>query len=242
MRTIVISQPMYFPWVGLFEQARLADVFVHFDDVQLPQGRSFTNRVQIKTRAGSQWLTVPLRRGRGKQLIQDVVVADDLGWRDQHLRVLKEAYAGAPHREEMLALVAATLATPSDRLADIATAGFDAILRYFALKPELVQDRSSHHAFATRSSRHLLDLVRVHGGDRYVTGHGALDYIDYDLFEACGVAIAYMDYRKIPYPQLHGAFTPYLSILDLVANAGTAGAEVIVSPAVYWREFAHEPG
>ena len=39
-RTVVISQPMFLPWVGLFEQARHADVWFHYDDVQLPQGRS----------------------------------------------------------------------------------------------------------------------------------------------------------------------------------------------------------
>ena len=31
---VVISQSMYFPWVGMLEQIRLADVFVFYDDVQ----------------------------------------------------------------------------------------------------------------------------------------------------------------------------------------------------------------
>ena len=55
---VVISQPMLFPWVGLFEQIRAADVYVHYDDVQFSKG-SFTNRVQIKTARGPRWLTVP---------------------------------------------------------------------------------------------------------------------------------------------------------------------------------------
>ena len=48
MTTVVISQPMFFPWVGMFEQIALADVYVHYDDVQFSKG-SFTNRVQLKT-------------------------------------------------------------------------------------------------------------------------------------------------------------------------------------------------
>ena len=59
MTTVVVSQPMLFPWVGLFEQIRLADVFVYYDDVAFSKG-SFFNRVQIKTSRGSKWLTVPL--------------------------------------------------------------------------------------------------------------------------------------------------------------------------------------
>ncbi len=57
---VVISQPMLFPWAGMFEQIRLADVYVHYPDVQFSKG-SFTNRVQVKTAGGSRWLTLPLR-------------------------------------------------------------------------------------------------------------------------------------------------------------------------------------
>ena len=60
---VVISQPMFFPWVGFLEQMRLADVYVHYDDVQFSKG-SFTNRVQIKTPEGFIWLTAPLRNLR----------------------------------------------------------------------------------------------------------------------------------------------------------------------------------
>ncbi|NBX37756.1 MAG: hypothetical protein EBR10_11170, partial [Planctomycetes bacterium] len=49
---IVISQSMYFPWVGFLEQMSLADIFVVYDDVQFSKG-SFTSRVQAKTAAGS---------------------------------------------------------------------------------------------------------------------------------------------------------------------------------------------
>ena len=47
MKTVVISQPMYFPWVGMLEQMALADVWVHLDDAQFSKG-GFFNRVQIK--------------------------------------------------------------------------------------------------------------------------------------------------------------------------------------------------
>ncbi|MBC8123824.1 MAG: WbqC family protein, partial [Gemmatimonadaceae bacterium] len=59
MNTVVISQPMLFPWIGMFEQICLADVYVHYDDVQFSKG-SFSNRVQVKSASGSKWITVPL--------------------------------------------------------------------------------------------------------------------------------------------------------------------------------------
>jgi len=95
---VVISQSMYFPWVGLLEQVRQSDAFVHYDDVQFTRG--FYNRVQVKTSRGTQWLTVPLRDQHRGQLIDEVTVDDRSDWRSQHLEVLKQAYANAPHYQE----------------------------------------------------------------------------------------------------------------------------------------------
>ena len=68
---IVISQSMLFPWIGLMEQIRLADVFVHYNDVQFSKG-SFVNRVQIKTSQGTKWMTVPLENLHLGQRINEV--------------------------------------------------------------------------------------------------------------------------------------------------------------------------
>jgi hypothetical protein len=39
---------------------------------------------------------------------------------------------------------------------------------------------------------------------------------------------------------LHGAFTPYVTGLDLVANMGVSGREVVVPKPVFWRDFLDE--
>ena len=68
---VVISQPMFFPWVGMFEQIRLADIYVHYGDVRFSKG-SYVNRVQIKTAQGVRWLTVPLQGVSLGQVIEQV--------------------------------------------------------------------------------------------------------------------------------------------------------------------------
>ena len=76
---VVISQSMLFPWVGLLEQVRLCDVFVHYDDVQFSKG-SFVNRVQIKPPSGVCWLSVPLSGMRLGQSIEDVEIQEISRW------------------------------------------------------------------------------------------------------------------------------------------------------------------
>jgi hypothetical protein len=236
MTTVVISQPMFFPWVGMLEQVRLADVFVHYDDVQFSKG-SFTNRVQIKTGRGSRWLTVPLPGLRLGQEIREVRLAPVADWQASHLDMLKQAYAGAPHVDEMLRIVRDVYARPHVSLAELGVASLEALCRYFGVGECTRFVHSSALGVPGASDDRVLAIVRRFGGDRYVTGHGARNYLDHEMFEREGVRVEYLDYQRTRYGQLHGEFTPFVSALDLVANEGVEGRRVIASPAVPWREF-----
>jgi len=236
---VVISQPMYFPWVGFLEQLRLADVFVLYDDVQFSKG-SFTNRVQIKTPAGSSWLTVPLRGLHLGQRIKEVQVDESRDWRKQHRERLAQAYHKAHYAREMLALVDSVFAHSGKTLSQIAYTSTMALADYFGLTRGLRVYNIAELDVPGKGSQRVLDIVRVVGGTEYITGHGARNYLDHAAFEKAGIAVRYMQYRCLPYPQLHGDFTPYVTALDLVANCGAEGKYYIQSETVDWRKFADE--
>ena len=89
MKTVLISQPMYFPWVGMLEQMALADVWVHLDDAVFEGG--FFNRVQIKTTDGTPWLTVPLAENKlGQSSMMQPATHD---WQRKHWTTLQQSYA-----------------------------------------------------------------------------------------------------------------------------------------------------
>jgi len=237
MKTVVISQPMYFPWVGLLEQMRHADVFVHLDDAQFSKG-SFFNRVKIKTAEGTPWLTVPLAETKLGQSLNETQLAKH-NWRRKQLATLRQAYAAAPHVEEMLGLVESVFEVEHKSLAALSAASVEALAEFFDIVPAEVRWSSAMAIEGTGSAR-VLAICEALGADRYVTGHGAREYLDHESFEAAGVRVEYLDYEKREYPQLHGAFTPFVSALDLAANCGRTHAmrEVIASGSVYWKDFA----
>ncbi|WP_429816429.1 WbqC family protein [Ensifer sp. B1-9] len=233
-RTIVVSQSMYFPWVGLLEQVRLADVFVHYDDVQFARG--FFNRVQVKTSGGRNWITVPLRDHHQGDLIDEVVIDDREDWRSKHRKILQHAYQKAPFRDDMLKIVDKVFDRNSPTLAELARHSILELVRYFDLPaPEFLNARAL--GIGGSGSQRLYDIVTRLDGTIYVTGHGAKNYLDHELFERNGVNVRYMSYELTPYPQLYGEFTPYVTGLDLVANCGPEGANVVRSGAIDWKEF-----
>jgi hypothetical protein len=236
---IVISQSMYFPWVGLLEQVCLADIFIHYDDVQYARG--FFNRVQVKTQKGSKWITVPLSNHHRGQRIDEVLIDNKTDWRSQHRDALKQAYMKAPYRDEMLALVDEVFSKSVTTLSEVSRESMLALVRYFKLDTRVRFMNSSDMRVPGSSSQRLHDLCVAVAADIYVTGHGARNYLDHDLFERSGIKVEYMKYNMTPYPQLHGDFTPYISALDLVANCGKEGVYVIKSNSIYWKDFLNEP-
>lgn len=236
-KSIVILQPQYIPWIGVFEQIRLADIYVHYDDVQYPQGRSFTNRVQIKTSNGPKWLTVPVKKGAGKTLINEICIDNKVNWRRKHKETVRHAYSNAPYLSDVMDLVENITSQPFENLSDLNCYALELIADYFEF--DTVFEKSSALGIAGKSTQRLVDICSYFDADRYITGLGARNYVDYSEFENHNIKLHYMRYEKVSYPQLHGEFTPFVTVLDLIANCGKKGSEVICSNAKYWQDIVN---
>jgi hypothetical protein len=226
---------MFLPWIGLFEQVRLADVFIHYDDVQLPQGRSFMSRVQIKTPEGITWLTAPIDRRKSGRLLNEVVYSTNTNWREQHLKTIRHIYSQAVFFEPMWQLISKIYENPTNNLALFNQYAIETIAEWMGLKPKFLC--SSDMGIGGSSTQRLVELCKSVGSDIYVTGLGALNYLDYDQFETNSISVHYMEYRLIEYSQPYGVFTPYVSILDAIANCGCETGRLISSGSTYWREY-----
>ena len=67
----------------------------------------------------------------------------------------------------------------------------------------------------------LVHLCKQAGATQYLSGPAAKAYLNEDLFEREGIAVAYMDYSGYPeYDQLYPPFEPRVSVIDLILNEG----------------------
>lgn len=220
----------------MFEQIRASDIYVQYIDAHFSKG-SFTNRVQVKTGSGVRWLTVPLQNVKLETEIRRTRVNYQQPWRRKHIEMLKQSYARGKFSADMVSLVEEVYRHGDETISDLAIRSMDSICAYYGLtrgkrilqSPELNVEGSG--------SAKVMGMVQELLGTVYVTGHGAQNYLAHEIFEQAGIEVRYMNYKKTPYPQMHGTFTPYVSILDLVANVGPAGKEYICSDTINWREF-----
>ena|SRR2546423_10280092 len=234
-RTLVVLQPMFLPWLGFFEQVRLADVFLHYDDVQLSQGSSFMSRVQVQSAGSVSWLTAPIDRRKSGKLITEVVLAKSEDWRGKHLRTIRHAYARRPYFRLMFDLVENIYSQSTDQLAEFNITAIEQFAQWLGLAPRFI--RSSAIGVTGAGTERLVALCEATNCNVYVTGHGAQNYLKHQQFEERDISTRYMDYRKVRYDQGNIEFNPFVSIIDAIANCGEHVRDLLCSDAVYWREF-----
>ena len=221
---VSIHQPNYLPWPGYFDKIAKSDVFVLFDDVQFPMGKSVCNRNLIKTPHGGLWLTVPVVDKSSRKSINKIEINNDSDWRRNHWKNIRTFYCRAPFFSDYMKIFEAIYLRPWDKLCDLNTAIIMAMLKILEIETKIVC--SSQLGLASGGEQKLIDIVKKLNGDAYLTGTGpgSQRYVKEEDFRNNHIALLYHGYTPQEYPQLHGAFMPNLSALDWLFNTGPNAA------------------
>jgi hypothetical protein len=222
-RRVAIHQPNYLPWCGFFSKCAKADVLVVLDDVQMPTGRSYVYRTRVASQAGSQWLSIPTKRGATDPIV-DVQFAD-LMWSKKHLSTLRMQYGKRPRFKEVFEWLEALYAAPGTHLSCFNETLNRAVCDYLGL--EVPSVRSSELNVTGASDDRLIALVQEVGGSVYVSGKGGQNYQAPEKFDGAGIRLDVQTYEPTPYNQGREAFEPGLSIVDALFNLGRETVSVL---------------
>jgi hypothetical protein len=220
MKKIAIVQSNYIPWKGYFDLIAAADEFILYDDMQYTR-RDWRNRNQIKTPQGVQWLTVPvLVKGKYHQAIREIEIVG-AEWAGAHWKTLSTNYRRAPHFQAIASwLEPLYVASNHTHLSAINRAFLEAVCAFLGIGTRLTN--SWDYQLAEGKSERLADLCLQAGGTEYISGPAAKGYLDEAVFHDRGLKVTWFDYDGYPeYPQLWGAFTHGVSILDMLFNCGS---------------------
>ena len=226
---LVVMQPTFLPWAGYFNLMAQADDFVFLDDVQLEK-QSWQTRNRWLAGGQVHWITVPVRHTHLAQTIAATEVVDTSRWRDKLSRGFAQHYGRHRHFADARDIVETLHTHPEQRLGALHEAVIRQIAARLGLAPRL--HRASDLPNGGPRSQRLVGLCRELGAGRYLSPRGSADYLAEDRFaEQSPAALSFQDYRPPPYPQTGAAsFVPNLSIIDVVANLGWAGARGYVDP------------
>lgn len=227
---VVISQPMYFPWIGLFEQINLSDVYFHLSNVQMPGGQSFLHRVQLKGPNESMWWSTPIQRKKFPIQINEVELLQDKKWKIKSIKTLAQIFAGLPHKNDAIDLVDSAINKNFSSLNLLNIYVIETICSYLSIKTRFLHAPMFEKGID--KSQRVLKIVKSANGTVYISGSGGKNYLDICLFAKEDIEIRFMDYKCHTYKQNFGEFNPYVSILHPIAALGTGTKQILTSQAI----------
>lgn len=227
-RTVVIHQPDFLPHLGFFDKFLDADIWVVLDTVQFLSGgsKSWHNRDKIKTRNGAAWITVAVQKCPLKTAINDVLLATTVDWRQNNLNLIKANYRLAPFFSEVYPHVQELYRSDCVKLADFNLRSIRMLMDLLDIRIETVM-ASTLDPQGSKNEL-LIDIVKKVRGTVYLSGTGARDYLQTELFEREGIGVIWQEFRHPRYPQLHGDFIPHLSSIDVLFNCGITKSREIL--------------
>src|SRR5262249_22302141 len=105
-----------------------------------------------------------------------------------------------------------------ERLVDFTIESTVALAKELGITTRFV--RSSQLGVTGERTERLVRILQKVEATHYLSGPSAKDYIDAAVFADANIGLEYIVYDYPPYEQLHGAFDPQVSILDLLVMTG----------------------
>lgn len=218
---VVILQPSYIPWRGVFDQICRADLFIFYDDVQYDK-HGWRNRNQIKTAQGKQWLTIPVHSAGVTQGIHilDLKIDWSKPWATNHWKALTFSYAKAPYFKHYAPLMESFYERRDTLLANFTIDLTVALAREIGISKTRFMRSSEIDGIDGRRTERLIQILAKVGASHYISGPSAKDYIEDEKFSEAGITLEYMTYDYPEYHQLYPPYDPFVSVLDLMFMAG----------------------
>ena len=205
---VAIHQPPYFPWFGLVDKIARCDVFIILDNVQYSR-RGFLHRALMSAAGGPRYLSLPVA-ARGHQqsglTIGDASLVDSTA-AARHFESMRHRYGKRPGWRLWEDRLRETLCAHQHSLIDMNTKTLEWTLEAFRIAPKIL--RASHLASEGVKSQLMLSLTNAAGGDCYLSGSGARQYMDDAVFSRAGCTVLYQHFAHPVFQQSHqGEFQP----------------------------------
>ncbi len=224
---VVGHQPQLMPYIGILNKISKADIFIIVDHVQYVR-RYFYNRTYIKLNDRKQLLTVPvLSKGEYYSPINMIKINNKEMWIRKHLKTIQIAYAKAKYFSSYYDKVEEIYLKRHEYLSEFTSE----LLIFFLKEFELVNDIrfSSNMQLSCNKTELLIELINAVGGNIYISGEGAREYFDEELFNKSGYKHLFNKFYHPVYPQLGKSVIEGMGCIDLLFNCGKDGRRYIVN-------------
>lgn len=230
MKTAVIMQPTFLPWLGWFDLLDQSSVMIFLDDVGFSK-QSWQQRNRIRAATGLLYLSLPVKTsGRIGQKINEARLDGNV-FVDKMIRTIQGNYAKAPFFSRYFSEFCDVMKSSSSSglLMDMNCELINWLIMELGIDKPIKM--ASAIGVGGERGEHVALLCRDVGATQYLSPAGAEEYLrkDHAVFEKSGIEVMLHNYEHPDYRQCFAPFVPYASVLDLLMNEGPESMGIIRS-------------
>jgi len=207
-----IHQATYLPSLHLFHKMAQVDKFVILDDCNISKSNHYYNKNRIKTPQGEQWLTVPIKSHTCN--LQECEIANNK-WKT-HLKTIFYNYKKTPYFIDYFKYFEKIYKKDFKYLKDLNIELILLLKNLFQIKTPIFF--SSNLNIISLKNKRNIDIVKKLDCDHYLSGIGAKDYNNKEMFHKNNIILEYQEFKYPIYNQIYGKFIPNLSAIDYLFN------------------------
>ncbi len=227
MTNATILQPTYMPWLGYFEMLDSTELFVILDHVQFSK-QSWQQRNRIKTRNGTKWLTVPVKKSAIDTPICEINISYNHGNPlKEHKEKIINAYSNAPYFDDYFQYFDDIFSKPYQMLRDLNVDLIRKINEILGIETEFFYSSELDLNLNLGKTKKLIEICEIIGIDEFYEANAGQNFIDISLFNESKIKIRFQKFEHPIYPQLYNEFVPYMSVIDLLFNLGDNSLSLI---------------
>jgi hypothetical protein len=217
MKTCVIMQPTYLPWLGYFNLIEKSDVFVFLDHAQFSK-QSWQQRNRIRDKNGELLLTVPVKRSNLDDKISSIIIDMNKNALTKHFKSIQLNYRKTKNYSLYIEYLEEIYSHPFEKLVDLNIELIKFGCKIMNIQGEFLLS-SELDVKGTRVDS-LIDICNKVKANQYLSPIGSEIYIEKNnIFSENNIELIYQNYIHPVYKQSdYPDFLSHLSFVDYIFN------------------------
>lgn len=219
IKTIVGHQPQYFPYLEIYNKILQSEKFMILDNVNFKR-TAWQARTIIKDRSNNIIpLIIPCKKDSTSTKIKDIKISDHK-WKKKHLKIIENVFKNTKYFDDVFEVISLILSQKSDFIADYSIPSMLIFLEKLGYSKNEIFIQSKEEKIEGTKNDFLINLTKKFGGNEYLSGQGAKDYINENVFLEKNISHKFNNFKHPQYLQFGKSFIPKLSIIDAAFNIG----------------------
>lgn len=219
-------QPYFLPYIGYFQLIAAADVFVIYDDIKYTK-KGWINRNRMLVNGKPATFTLPLKADSDFLDVRDRSLAGTFD-RTRLLNQFRGAYGRAPHFQEIFPWLSGVIRHEETNLFAYIFNSIQEACSLLEIGTRLVRSSDVPLRDVHAGQDRVIATCKALGAREYLNPIGGVDLYGHEDFGAAGLELRFLRPGVQDYPQFGGAFTPALSIVDVLMFNSVAEARTQV--------------